>query len=314
MAAILESISSGQDGLACFSSLPESTIWLAKTGRIWSLLDVLVVYAPQYVQIGQMYQDYIHGALAVATSPKAVPTQQQYKVLLTTLKDLHKQCSQTHLAVSARTMERTIEEFEQNIPNFRLTQEKLTAWFACFTSELETQTFLLVEPTRVGYLPWKYEGKKLISAVSLFPHAAYDAYQAGCCHAFRCFTVAVYHLMRTAENGLVSVATGIGADADKISKGWDGCIQEIESKIKLISSTKPTTDWQAQIRKYSDLCSFFTTMKTGWRNPVSHIPRNYSETSSAGMFAAAIALFDHLSRYGFKQTTMPFDPLPLPGY
>ena len=145
-----------------------------------------------------------------------------------------------------------------------------------------------------------------------FPDALYDAYEAGSCFAYGCFSACVHHLMRLSEHGLVSVAASVNVPEDKISKGWDGCIQGVESAIKTISSTKPTTDWQDQVKKYSDLCSWFTAIKTGWRNPSSHVPRIYSEQSASGMFSATCTLFEHLTRYGFKQTQMPSDPLMLP--
>jgi hypothetical protein len=261
-----------------------------------------------------MYEDYLHGVNAIAAKPDAFPDAQQHAELLKVLSDIHRLCSLTNLVVSASTVERTIKEFQTRAPRFRESQQKLAEWFSCFTSELETQMFLLVLPHEVPYHPMTKGGwgEALLDTVAAFPDARYDAFQAGACFAFGCFTACVYHLMRVAEYGLVSVATSLNVDQEKLAKGWDGCIQGIESAIKTISSTKPTTDWQAQVKKYSDLCAWFTTIKTGWRNPASHIPRNYSEQSAAGMFSATRTLFEHLWKYEFKPTTMPRDPLSLP--
>jgi hypothetical protein len=291
-----------------------------------SLLDVLQLYAPAYVSIGRMYEDYLRGPNASRSDPKAVPNDEQYAELLAVLRSLQRQCADTQMPISARSMERTILQFEKSRPNFQTSQQQIESWFNCFNSELETQLHLLVLPHRATYHPGAREthlggvgdvpsggiGPSLVFAVSRFKDAQYDAYHAGCCFAYGCFTACVYHLMRTAEHGLVSVAAAINVPQEKLSKGWDGCIQGIESAIKTISSTKPTADWQDQVKKYSDLCAWFTTIKTGWRNPVSHVPRIYSEGSAMGMFSATMTLFEHLTAYGFQQTAMPSDPLSLP--
>jgi hypothetical protein len=145
-----------------------------------------------------------------------------------------------------------------------------------------------------------------------FSEAMYDAGEAGNCFAFARFTACVYHLMRVAEYGLVSVATALGVPDEKTAKGWDGSIRGIESAIKAITSTKPTDDWQDRVKTYSDLCSWFTTIKTGWRNPVSHIPRMYSEETARGMFSAVTILFEHLREQGFRQARMPPEPVAPP--
>lgn len=155
-------------------------------------------------------------------------------------------------------------------------------------------------------------GALLMNECASFRDAKHDAAEACVCFTFDRFTACVYHLMRVAEHGLISVSASLNVPEEKLSKGWDGCIQGIESAIKTISSTKPTTHWQDDIKKYTDLCSWFSTIKSGWRNPASHVPRIYTETSAVGMFAATCTLFNHLNRYGFQQTRMPSDPLTFP--
>src|SRR5579863_10429051 len=100
---------------------------LAGPRRLWSLLDVLQIYAPEYVRIGQMYQDYLHGLPSLISDPNVRPTQAQYESLLTTLRDLRQECQDTHLLVSARTMDRTIQEFEKIVPTLRMSQDRIAA-------------------------------------------------------------------------------------------------------------------------------------------------------------------------------------------
>ncbi len=300
--------------------LHENSNGLDRPRRIWSLLDLLQVYAAKYVQIGRMYQDYLHGFHSTLTRKDTMPNQEQYAHTLAAFNDIYQICKDTQLTVSARSIDRAIEEMTQKTPTFGEAQQHLESWFKCFTAELETQQFFLVLPYLSPYLPPSRDSEpvprspfnSLMARLKSFPDARHDAFEAGCCIALRRFSAGVYHLMRVAEHGLVSVAADLNVPDEKLSKGWDGCLTGIQSGINLISSTKPTTDWQSDVKKYSDLCTWFISMKSGWRNPVSHVPRIYSEESALGIFAVTTSLFDHLTRYGFKQTTMPHDPLPLP--
>jgi hypothetical protein len=109
--------------------------------------------------------------------------------------------------------------------------------------------------------------------------------------------------MRVAEYGLVAVADSINlADEDKFS--WERILQGVQKHIKTIESTKPA-DWDSDRKKYSDLCNWFTTLKTGWRNPASHVPRIYQEATARAMFSTLRGLFEHLKGYGITQVQMP---------
>jgi|SRR5665213_3826562 len=138
-----------------------------------------------------------------------------------------------------------------------------------------------------------------------FPNAQRDAMEAGNCIPFERFTAAVYHLMRVSEYGLISVALALGVDRDTLGQGWDKILTGINGKIKIFSSTKPTPQWKVDEQRFSDLSNWFTTIKVGWRNPVSHVPRVYSESTAFAMFGSTKTLFQHLKRQGFKQASMP---------
>jgi hypothetical protein len=259
---------------------------------------------------------------ASLTDPDQIPNEEQFNSFIKTLRDLKQICESVRLQVSVTTLNRITDEFSKSVPVNRLAQQRMNEWFSFFTSELESRLFMLVLPHRVGY--WHSQvwdgppffGEQIGTLLSTledgFRDAFYDATEAGNCFAYARFTACVYHLMRVAEYGLVGVARAAQVDEEKISKGWDHCIQGIEEAIKRISSTKPTIDWQDQVKRYSDVCAWFTTIKNGWRNPVSHIPRTYSEETASGMFSAVLTLFQHLRQQGYKQTPMPGDPISLP--
>jgi len=279
---------------------------------------MLRVYAPLYVAIGEMYQKYLLGA--AIGGPDTMPTVGEHKALLQVFTDLRDKCLEMHLPVSTKSLNKAIAEFKTTPPSTKLVEEKMKQWFSCFVSELETTVFVIVLPHRLSYLPFDSAGLEesyggdivvpLINSLVNFEDAIYDAHEAGLCFAFERFTACVYHLMRCAEFGLVSVAKTANTPAEKINKGWDGCIGGIDSHINALRSANPKSDgWQDEVKKFSDLSSWFTTISRGWRNPVSHIPRTYSESTASGMFSATRTLFEHLNRYGFGQAEMPKEPL-----
>ncbi|HTB12098.1 MAG TPA: hypothetical protein VK752_11025 [Bryobacteraceae bacterium] len=285
-----------------------------------SLLDMLPIYAPGFLRIAEIVTEYLKRTEPAALHGNKLESQAEYDETIRALRDLQAHSSRMFLSVSAASMERTLEEFSKEVPNAGQIRTRLSEWYNCFLSELKSSLFLMVLPHRAPYFAYEQNGQTrggieavvLLRALANFRDARYDATEAGACFAFGCFTACVHHLMRVTEHGLISVAASLNVPADKLSKGWDGCIQGIGSAIKLIESTKPTPDWQDEVKKYNDLSSWFTNIKTGWRNPVSHVPRIYSEQTAKGIFSATCTLFEHLNIYGFKQTVMPSDPLPLP--
>jgi hypothetical protein len=56
--------------------------WLENPYRLVSLLDMLQVYAKRYIDLGISYEHYTGSLLAMATSPKAVPTDEQFLDLM----------------------------------------------------------------------------------------------------------------------------------------------------------------------------------------------------------------------------------------
>jgi hypothetical protein len=224
--------------------------------------------------------------------------------------DLRIMCSYMKMPVSTTTLDRIIREFESSPPTQVVTRQRIDQWYFCFTSELESQLLLIVLPHRHAYYSENGSGDgsniaELVSSLNVFPSAKFDAREAGNCLAFERFTACVYHLMRCAEIGLISVARAANVPEEKIARGWDGCLQGIDSYVKSLGSTKTHTNWQDEVKKYSDISSWFTSIQKGWRNPVSHAPRIYSEETAVGIFAATLTLFAHLKVYGFQQANLP---------
>jgi hypothetical protein len=184
-----------------------------------------------------------------------------------------------------------------------------------FEAEMQSRLFTFILPHRAGYFSDENVGTEISTILGHmveFLNAKTDLVEAGNCFAAGRFTAAVYHLMRTAEYGLVAVAAFVGVSEDNRTS-WGKLIQGIESEVKrMVSSAAKPSDWREQEKKYNDLCSWFTAIQKGWRNPVSHIPRIYSESTAKGMFSVINTLFAHLSGYGLRQSEMPKTLISLP--
>jgi hypothetical protein len=277
---------------------------------------LLRINANVYVNVGAIYEDF--KAQSTNSDPRAQAGDADWLKLVKLIGDLKGMCNFMRMPTSVTTLTRMFKEFYDSRPNQALLRERFGQWYSCFTAELESQMLLIVLPHLRGYysdsnrIDDSIAGPsiaQLLSFMEDFPAAKFEAQEAGNCLAFERFTACVYHLMRCVEFGLISAAKSANVGDEKINKGWDGCIGGINSYVNVVGSTKTPADWQHTVKIYGDLASWFTTMQKGWRNPVSHVPRIYSEATATGMFSATSTLFSHLKKYGFKQVAMPQDPL-----
>lgn len=275
---------------------------------------MLNINASHYVNVHGIIEDFQRRSGQLSFT--ALPSDSEFNELMAMVTNLRGMCDYMRMAVSVVTLDRIIKEYSMTRPSNASVRQRLDQWYSCFTAEIESQLLLIVLPHRHAYYSEAIRGDGtaiagLIASLDLFPSAVYDAREAENCFAFERFTACVFHLMRCAEFGLVSVARSALVPEDKINKGWDGCIRGIESHVKVIGSTRPTS-WQDDVKKYSDLSSWFTSIQKGWRNSVSHVPRTYSEDTAGGIFSATRTLFEHLKNYGFGEVEMPHSPIIAP--
>jgi hypothetical protein len=276
---------------------------------------MVYTYAPALVELGEIAFEIEAKFSQLWHPPQQVVSDESLEWIKTTLQRLQHDCK----AVEAHTSLSLVVSFWQTYSSVRPTNSQARDGLICIGNavkhELGTKVFMFVLPHRIPY--WSTQQSlqdpngrigtdicQLLAKLEEFPDARYDATEAGNCIAYGLFTASVHHLMRCAEFGLVSVAKTANVPVDKLAQGWDKCIQGIDAEIKRIESTKPSDDWKAQTKRLSDLSAWFTTIRTGWRNPVSHIPRSYSEQVACSMFHAVGTLFDRLNQHGYRQCNM----------
>ncbi len=178
---------------------------------------------------------------------------------------------------------------------------------------MQTRLFTFILPHRASYFTDEVVGSDMLDIfkeLDEFEDAKYDLIEAGNCFAAERFTACVYHLMRCAEYALVSVAAAANVPEDR-RVSWDRMIQGIQTESNRLGSTTPA-NWRETQKKFADFGSWFTFMQKGWRNPASHVPRIYSESTSRGMFGAVHTLFKHMKAQGITPSPMPKDVIDLP--
>lgn len=304
---------------------PNGSLARNGSGRcLWSLLDMLQISAHEYVRVGEGFAQI----RPMLDNPKddwfdrnaPIVGRSNYKTFSQTLGDIQHHCAYLQLRVTSGLINRFFERYPDNqIPTVNDCYVFIEGLMNTFKVELDQQVFCYVDPGLTAYYPGDggspetavgAEANALMQSVESFPNAYFDAREAATCFAFERFTAAVYHLMRVAEHGLVSVALKAGAAQDQL-RSWDHMLIKVNGKAGKIAEEK-AGDWVQERNKWAEIASWFTSIRNGWRNPVSHVPRIYMEGSAKGIFSATCTLFDHLKRHGFVPAPMPVVPIGLP--
>jgi hypothetical protein len=280
---------------------------------------MLKVYAEKYVEIGLTIQRIrarmpLDDGTPYPINSRIGEVEREY--MHSALSDIKNHCDQLNLMVSSDFLKHHLSIFGWGIlDDWEPLESMISNFELVLNSELSRCTFFFILPHRLPYYSdgdtFGEEMSGLISNSATFPDAKHDITEAGNCFAFERFTACVYHLMRAAEFGLLGVAASIGVPEENCTS-WGKMIGGINGKVKLAVSAKEP-NFKDTEKKYGDLCSWFENIKNGWRNPVSHVPRIYSENTAKGMISALRTLFEHLTQYGIGQAKMPPEPIALPG-
>ena len=133
-----------------------------------------------------------------------------------------------------------------------------------------------------------------------FPTVAEEIAEAGKCLALRRSTACVMHLMRVLEAGLHCLADEVGVAFE--NKNWNVIIDQIEKKLREMSSLTHGDDWKKTQQFYSEAAVHFRVLKDAWRNHAMHVKERYSEERAESIFQSVRAFMQHLS-------TKLYDPL-----
>ncbi len=193
---------------------------------------------------------------------------------------------------------RGLTEFQERVQNPISIEEakaELHALSKRIRDELDTQSFLMIPPSKIGY----YEGKQPLFGVdvfSRFPSANDDIAEAGKCLALGRSTACVFHLMRVMEAGLKAVAREMGIP---YAPSWESYLKQINKQIEMDWKEK-TPDWKSEEPFYKEVSGDLQAIKIAWRNPTMHIVRKYTEEASQNIFMAVKGFMERLALKQFS--------------
>jgi hypothetical protein len=244
---------------------------------LWSLEDMLRVYADKYLRLGGSVQA-IRANVVLADEPGKYDkkTRQRIRKYLRDISDL---CDSVDLPVSKQLVLKLIKTLPKNLEAVDLL---ITAILAEFGSKL----FFYVPSHRAKH----YEQEDALSenAKQKFPSAAQEIRLAGNCLSAGMDTASVFHCMRAVEVGLGALAKDVNKAFD--IQNWQNIINEIEAAVKEEGKKKNSAAKSARLKFLSQATAESAHFKDGWRNHVMHRRETYDE-------AQALIVMDHVRRF-----------------
>jgi hypothetical protein len=274
---------------------------------IWSLYDMLRVYADKYVALGQDFQELemlgrtYAGTGAEPAGVVAIPAQEallsdaEMELLVRLFFRVEKHCKEIGLRVTAEIAAEINSDFskvESNLP-WALVGIRVAELRRCFTAEIRrTKCYMILTGREELYTddPLAFLTERVLRR---FPSVGFDIVEAGKCFATERFTAAVSHLMKVAEYSYVSFVRYSKLDPS-MEKNWNKGLNDIHDRIRnKLDPYNHISDLDEQY--FVGLEGYLRTVKTAWRNPASHIPIVFVENQARTMFEVVKTLMDSAS-------------------
>lgn len=257
-------------------------------GRIWSLWDMLRIYAHQYLQLGgklhaaevTFVMAQAVGEIAQDASPEererdASLRQQEREQLLGCLREAKQICGDIGATTSEALLAKAINDPPQ-------TARELDVYLTAAVTELKTRLFFYVPHDRASFYEQEFGWR------AAFPDAATDAVSAGNSFAAGLYTGCVFYCMRVLERGLHALADDVGLKPAKPIdvQQWATIIDQITARIKEKREEKGASSSDPKIRIWTDAAAEFFIFKEAWRNQAMHIRASYSESEARRILQA----------------------------
>src|ERR1700730_11687394 len=181
-------------------ALSESALWEPDPHRLWSLWDMLRVFADKYIQVGEQIGD-AKVILMITESTKDGPGRDlddgEKEDLSSHLDQMRRHCKELGLNVAHGVIARAMKDLPK-------TARELDTIINVVYEELQNRLFFYVPSERAVH----FNNQNVISEnVKVnFPSIYRDLLQAGNCVVSELFTASVFHCMRALEIGLRALA------------------------------------------------------------------------------------------------------------
>lgn len=255
--------------------------------QLWSLWDMLRVYAASYIALGEALKDLsVAYSVADADHPVTDDEKQELKNVLANLK--HHCDSMQYLPVSSALLKDAIEDLPE-------TGREINILANSVKKEIGAQLFLFVPPHRAKF----HEAQSILNGQirAKFPEASKELVSAG--NAFACglYTACVFHCMRAAEIGLRALAKhlGVALHHPLESAEWQTLIGQIDLKLAALRNTPKTAARDEEVRFYADANAQFFNFKEAFRKYVAHARDSYGEGDGIGILENTFRFLERLA-------------------
>jgi hypothetical protein len=309
----------------CLDREESSSLASIQPGRLWSLLDVLKLYAASFLALGEHlgtvdvlmaldehakghsepevdWRPRLGEPEAGSAEPEDVEipdlTDEDMKALeeaenlrapegaLATVVELARRLE---LPVSAELISSSIAGGASlTLVEYRLLKKALY-------TEIKGKSLFYCPRERVSY----FENDRIISdpAKIRFPTAYAELREAGSCYALGRFTGTVLHAMRAAEVGVKAMARALGHNPpDLAQQDWHPVLNKCESIITdMRNSLKKGPDKEVELQFYSQAAAQFRHFKDGWRVQAAHTRAPFNEGEARIILDATTSFYEVLA-------------------
>jgi hypothetical protein len=266
-------------------------------GRLWSLLDMMRVFAQNYLKLGMEIQDIVIVLDQVAVlnlyreegEPEPTLTAPEKEDLGKTLAVMSRMCGDLGLRISGDLIKAALHDRPQ-------TKREYEQLIRALRAEIDDKLFLFV-PSHVA--PY-YEFDKIISdaAKLAFPTAYNELREGG--NAFACGlnTACVFHAMRAAEIGVRALGQTLGVSFPNHPidlAEWHNILDQSESKITAMKNLRRSAQKDEELHFYSQAATQFRFFKDGWRVRVAHARATFNEAQAKEAIDHVRSFFETIS-------------------
>ncbi len=159
-----------------------------------------------------------------------------------------------------------------------------------------------------AYIPIERAGKhgKMLKewhkVIETFPESWKDIQDASDSLALELYTASVFHAMRIAQVGLLSLARKLdvtirdkGVDVPVEEGDWNKVLTAVRNKIEKTRESPKNAKHTKELHHFSNAADHLTWMKDIWRNSVSH-GESYIEYESAGALERVRLFMEFLAK------------------
>jgi hypothetical protein len=261
-------------------------------GHLWSLWDMLKLYALQFVALGvEMCQMRTILMLDEGNESRTEQEIAESRSLLDShLKRLSEICKQLDLSTAIAM----VKSAQSDPPQ---TKRELDQLLRVIDKEMQGQLFFHVPAHRARYFN-SYDDPDA-QAIPGFPNASKELQRAHNCYVFGEYTSSVFHAMRATEIALRSVSkslTGVTLPSPLEAAEWQTLINCIDTHTKALLQTTKTAKRDEDLKFYSDASSQFTNFKEAFRKHVAHARDSYEEIPSMSILHRTREFLETLSK------------------